>query len=208
MICNPGEKARVNYNFNGTSETYETKNTPIQVTTESSVTIGSITKYGLTATVPDGWDSAIVYVCGTAYNNPATCTFIYIDYQVGTALKNQELTLIPQARSGCLDAHWMSIPAIGWGDFDTQWKGNNAAVIGLRENKLKCRLTITHADNSKFIVTGDCPLTYEVACGDSCPPGYCKCECDNYPGYCCLKTDDISYELRMARNDVRRIRGE
>lgn len=26
---------------------------------------------------------------------------------------------------------------------------------------------------------------YAVGCGDECPPGYCKCECTNYPGYCC-----------------------
>lgn len=28
-------------------------------------------------------------------------------------------------------------------------------------------------------------INYTVSCDDECPPGYCKCECTNYPGYCC-----------------------
>lgn len=28
--------------------------------------------------------------------------------------------------------------------------------------------------------------TYEVACGENCPPGHVRCESLSYPGYCCM----------------------
>lgn len=43
---------------------------------------------------------------------------------------------------------------------------------------------------------GICP-TYEVVCGDECPPGYLKCKTTSYPGYCCIPCSDV---LRRINN--------
>ncbi|MEH1874128.1 hypothetical protein [Nostoc sp.] len=35
------------------------------------------------------------------------------------------------------------------------------------------------------------PPTYFVACGNACPNGYCKIDCEVYPGYCCINEAEI-----------------
>lgn len=48
-----------------------------------------------------------------------------------------------------------------------------------------CKITISNTQGTVYMKQGKYPLNYDVACDDQCPPGYCKCECTNYPGYCC-----------------------
>ncbi|MHC5717633.1 MAG: hypothetical protein ACYTX0_37395, partial [Nostoc sp.] len=33
--------------------------------------------------------------------------------------------------------------------------------------------------------------SYKVSCDDNCPEGYCKIDCEAYPGYCCLNEAEI-----------------
>lgn len=35
----------------------------------------------------------------------------------------------------------------------------------------------------------DVSCNYTVACDEECPPGYCRCECKKYPGYCCYDSN-------------------
>ncbi|XHR81463.1 MAG: hypothetical protein ACFKPT_25115 [Gloeotrichia echinulata GP01] len=44
-------------------------------------------------------------------------------------------------------------------------------------------------------VSGKRPASYNVVCGDGCPPGTCKCASTNYPGYCCLPCAQIAGEI-------------
>lgn len=46
---------------------------------------------------------------------------------------------------------------------------------------------------------------YQVACGDGCPPGYLRCECLSYPGYCCIPCNSIKADIRGARQALRGI---
>lgn len=32
---------------------------------------------------------------------------------------------------------------------------------------------------------------YTVVCSEECPKGYCKCDCIQYPGYCCYDSNGI-----------------
>lgn len=55
-----------------------------------------------------------------------------------------------------------------------------------------CSLLIKDSvNNTLFNQTTQQCLPFEVACNDDCPPGYCKCECVNYPGYCCYDNNGI-----------------
>lgn len=47
------------------------------------------------------------------------------------------------------------------------------------------KIRILDNANNLFEDNGSNAPTFKVACGEDCPPGYCKCDCVNYPGYCC-----------------------
>lgn len=52
----------------------------------------------------------------------------------------------------------------------------------------ECALTVKDSTGAiVFERSGECPIDFTVACGDECPPGYCKCPTLKYPGYCCCK---------------------
>lgn len=50
---------------------------------------------------------------------------------------------------------------------------------------------------------GNSPPTYEVACGDGCPPGYIKCEHPKYPGYCCIPCQGTASKINNLAAKVR-----
>ncbi|MEH2437369.1 MAG: hypothetical protein V7K25_24565 [Nostoc sp.] len=47
------------------------------------------------------------------------------------------------------------------------------------------------------------PPIFKVACGTSCPDGYCKCEIPEYPGYCCLDCAATATSIRLITNELR-----
>jgi hypothetical protein len=55
----------------------------------------------------------------------------------------------------------------------------------VRQYSEKWVLKVDDLNGNLFIQEYQNQPTYSVICGDECPPGYCKCECKNYPGYCC-----------------------
>ncbi|HCF27619.1 MAG TPA: hypothetical protein DEV81_10575 [Cyanobacteria bacterium UBA11049] len=57
---------------------------------------------------------------------------------------------------------------------------NEYNLIASGTNKLNGSVTNVVASNCSVDFTIE--WVYE---GDDCPPGYCKCDCINYPGYCC-----------------------
>lgn len=53
-------------------------------------------------------------------------------------------------------------------------------LIAIGQGRISGTVTNTIATNCS--VDLEVEWVYE---GSECPPGYCKCECINYPGYCC-----------------------
>jgi len=37
--------------------------------------------------------------------------------------------------------------------------------------------------------------SFNVACDEDCPPGYCKCITTKYPGYCCISCKEIAQKI-------------
>ncbi|MBD2412212.1 hypothetical protein FACHB389_35910 [Nostoc calcicola FACHB-389] len=68
-----------------------------------------------------------------------------------------------------------------------------------------CQIKITGSSNV-FTDTVECPNgNYEVSCDDECPLGHIRCECDSYPGYCCIPCSEIRSEIAAATTALRSI---
>jgi hypothetical protein len=68
----------------------------------------------------------------------------------------------------------------------------------------KCQLIIKHQGQEIFSITGECPLTFKVACDNDCPEGQLKCEGHKgYPGYCCIDCEAVGKKLDKIRNILR-----
>lgn len=70
-----------------------------------------------------------------------------------------------------------------------------------------CKIEIFDStDNLLFSDTGKCPVKFTVACEDDCPPGTVRCECIEYPGYCCLPCEPTISEIKSIRNLVKKLK--
>lgn len=58
-----------------------------------------------------------------------------------------------------------------------------------------CTIKILHNNEVIFTDKGECPITFNVVCGEECPPGTTKCCRSDYPGYCCLPCDSTKSDL-------------
>lgn len=47
-----------------------------------------------------------------------------------------------------------------------------------------------------------CPIEYRLNCRE-CPQGYLRCDCTEYPGYCCLPCEPIAAEIKSIKNNVK-----
>lgn len=56
-----------------------------------------------------------------------------------------------------------------------------------------CRILVNGGDLLNDVIL--CPGNYQVSCDDECPPGYCKCPSDKYPGYCCLDCKAVASRI-------------
>jgi|SRR6476469_204261 len=56
--------------------------------------------------------------------------------------------------------------------------------------------------NILYRETGECPITWKYSCDDECPEGFLKCECDEYPGYCCMPCSPILNRLSTIENKI------
>lgn len=53
-------------------------------------------------------------------------------------------------------------------------------------------------------VVNRCPEV-KIGCDDGCPPGYLKCESDDYPGYCCIDCEGVARQLNNIREQLRKL---
>jgi hypothetical protein len=65
-----------------------------------------------------------------------------------------------------------------------------------------CKLTVKNSNGQQlFEVTGECPINYEVACGN-CPPGYIECKTNKHPGYCCVPCQKTASKINNLATKV------
>lgn len=72
-------------------------------------------------------------------------------------------------------------------------------------NKPKCEIKVSYNGQLIHSDRGNCPIPFEVICGEQCPEGYLKCASTNYPGYCCLPCAPIAAEIKAITSQVRSI---
>jgi len=68
--------------------------------------------------------------------------------------------------------------------------------------KKKCNIQVFNSGSVIFQAQGDCPVTFQVACGN-CPGGQMESSSPNYPGYCCLDCGSIEGQLSQLINQIK-----
>lgn len=66
-----------------------------------------------------------------------------------------------------------------------------------------CTIQVSIDGNVVYKDEGDCPVTFDIVCGEGCPPGTTKCFSTNYPGYCCLPCNEMASEIKAIASQVR-----
>jgi hypothetical protein len=66
----------------------------------------------------------------------------------------------------------------------------------------RCSIQITYNGLTIFQDQGNCPLTFNVSCGN-CPPGTEEHQINVYPGYCCFDCNSIANDIRGLTNIVK-----
>lgn len=66
-------------------------------------------------------------------------------------------------------------------------------------------LTATNAIGQQIKRNYNQKPIFNVACGDNCPDGYLRCDCNEYPGYCCIPCSEIKGEIANAKALLRNI---
>lgn len=205
IYCNGATKSTIQYSFNQSKETFTLKGSA-EVTTSNAGEQTALLKFGSSAKVPSSWVGASVLLYGIVFTAPdyPNCPSGYYEIDVGNAAPGQTLNLVQTPRlQACTNAHIMSIPELGFSDFDRQWNGASAG-IGLKGITDKCIIQIISSTGQIFTKTGECPIEYTVICGDECPEGSCKCITPGYPGYCCLDCGSAAASIRAITNSLGR----
>ncbi|WP_445632352.1 hypothetical protein [Nostoc sp. DSM 114161] len=65
-------------------------------------------------------------------------------------------------------------------------------------------IRVLHDDVLIYKDTGISPITFKVNCiRDRCPPGYCECKTDEYPGYCCSDCASNTKQIHDMRTALK-----
>ena len=170
--CNIGDKPKVYYKFGtATQQIYESPVSPVDVTIENFST--NTSNYS-----PVGYQ-----LSGNSTNSGVPFSVVVRDYQIvdlGAGATYRYALNVQRCQDSGLINYTNVDPA--------SITINPAITCGASiANTMKSRLHIKKAGQSTDIFTdeGDYPCTFNVACID-CPDGTCRCDCDSYPGYCCL----------------------
>lgn len=68
--------------------------------------------------------------------------------------------------------------------------------------KDNCKITIKNDNGGVFEEKGPCPCTYNVSCGNECPPGQTKVDQPGYPGYCCIDCKALAAQMQSINAQV------
>lgn len=108
------------------------------------------------------------------------------------------------------DIRWyvQGVSAGGYGYIRTEVDSKSVVITRLDQLQdnckkppyLLCELTITLANRTRFVDSGECPCNFTVQCGD-CPEGTLRCDCPSDPrGYCCLPCTETITSISSITN--------
>lgn len=198
--CKSGEKATVNYSFKGVSKSYvvAANNTPIDVNTyQKRINAGG--------TFSTGGFTVRFY----SPNNRATVAWAVHDYLVYPS---------PDFDYG---VNYEGISPWFCGDFDFlrdadgKPRGTGVDITTIERLSTptctapltanRCSIEVKSKGIIIFQDQGECPVSFNVICGEDCPSGTLKCPQSGYPGYCCLPCDEIAAGIKAITTHVRSI---
>lgn len=188
--CNIGDNPKVYFKFNGESEQiYQSKASPIDVSLENYSIYGeNYSENGYTISI-------------YSTNNFGTFSYVVRNYNIvdrgdGYPSDQRYELFIQTCASDSLSSVFLVNPS-------TLVISPSPACPAKKPDVKKSRLHIKKVGTSTDIFTaeGNYPATFRVACGD-CPEGFCRCECDSYPGYCCIDAKLLTGELKGLKNIV------
>jgi hypothetical protein len=123
----------------------------------------------------------------------------------GLASDTYRLVFITYGSNGIRDYYHAEIIrsrdnlSLGYAGADTGWY--TASIIKIEPiGGSRCHLEVRDREGRLFYQSDDCK--YHVACGDECPDGYLKCECDTYPGYSCVPCGEYLSRLSAIENKI------
>lgn len=188
--CQAGDNPKVNFKFKGQSEqTYISKYSPINVETEEYSVNGA--NYS-----PTGYR-----IYAYSRNNSAFFSVTARNHEViyqGEGFFSHLLRV-----QGCNQDRMYDFQYIAP---ETLQIFNDATCPVSIPDVRKAKLKIKNAVNNVLIfqAEGLAPLNFNVACRD-CPPGQCRCESRNYPGYCCVDCKELAKEVNTITQMVKRV---
>lgn len=188
--CQQGDNPKINFKFKGQREqTYISKYSPIDVETEEYSVNGA------------NYSESGYRIQAYSRNNFVTFSVVVRNHEIKFmgAGNFSHLLRVQQ----CNDAQMFDFQYI---DINTLQIFNDATCPVSIPDIRKAKLKIKNAVNNVLIfeVEGLAPLTFNVACRD-CPPGQCRCESRNYPGYCCISCNELAKEVNSITQMVKRV---
>lgn len=67
----------------------------------------------------------------------------------------------------------------------------------------KKRLKITDGNNNIVYDKTGVVKNLKVGCDSDCPDGHLKCDCNRYPGYCCIPCDEYATKISNAARRIK-----
>lgn len=191
--CLAGEKPKVYYKFGvNPYSIYQPNIAPIDVSMEDySVNGANYSETGYTLTV-------------YSTNNFQTFSYVVRNYQVvdkGAAyIFAERYELLVQT---CASDSLVSLFNI---DPSTIVISGATTCPTIKPDKRKAKLHVKKAGETAdiFSIEGDYPGSFKVAC-EGCPEGTIKCECDSYPGYCCVSCSELKTNIAGITATVKTI---
>lgn len=143
-----------------------------------------------------------IYIRGTAYNSSCNPLPNYEEFR-GTVSLETQVALVQLPGGTCPSGVQYAVQNAG-GSTGTEWI---AESVSLREEPFYkgCQIKVidlTGTIYQKNAVNQQCP-TYKISCDNDCPEGEMKCECNAYPGYCCISCLEIKAEIQSTTAMVR-----
>jgi hypothetical protein len=207
MVCSVGDKPIVKYRFNnGVERIYQSQFAPIEIVTQTTpVEANSVYNregYGLTVSAVNGSINNLPVVAHELIQVPPAPGSVFPSG--GTFLRYMRCGEITWRRydpctdpfhiaSGCWNMDYNMNPGTFSINPNTKCPSANLERCSLI---VKYNGLILHQDQ------GNCPVTYEVVCGN-CPEGQEEHKINTYPGYCCFDCAGMKQEITSLKNMVK-----
>ncbi|MEH2287166.1 hypothetical protein [Nostoc sp.] len=197
--CNSGDKVTVTYVF-GDKQTsvFKTSQSPIEVATENyqdnSTSNFDANGFQITFNSPQGQYGTITAVV-TDYS------IEFYDFGAFHPYTGYYINLVRCGET--------SFPPITEGDKGAKMSDLNLTIDRtvkcpiVRSTSGLCEIKVLVGGKTIFSAHGKCPVTFDVACGDDCPEGFCKCKSLGYPGYCCLDCAVVASEIHSITQSLK-----